>query len=564
MQRSVSIIILFLLTFSAVAQKAKFSASVDAREIVEHSYLQVTFTLENANGNGFRAPKFEGFKVVSGPSTSRSTSIINGRKSSSIAFSYGLQPTSLGTKTIKPATVQVNGNTLQTKPIQIKVVKGSSAPVNNDEKFFVTTTITDSTVYVGQQMILSYKLHTIYDVRSINFLSEMDFDGFYKEVLNAKRTGYKREVINGKEYYTKDIKRVAIFPQQTGTYEIPPQSIEIGIATGKSGGFLFSSQLIKERILATGLKIQVNEAPSPIPDEFSGAVGRYSMQLSTPKKTITTDEAITIYMQIVGNGDNKTVNAPTWKLPDGLEMYDPNVIEDETFKNADQISHRKTFEYLIVAKEPGRYNISPSFTYFNTDSSKYVSLSDNIRGIKVLKGSNSTVVTPEAKVELAEIKPADKLKLKSKSLYHSPIHLGLMSLIFLSSIGIFLYGEQLKKSGKRDPDEIRRNKAYEIATKRLEGAKVHLDANRSKEFHEEVIVALKKYLAEKRDIPALHMKKTELVSSLREHDLDEVAIEKFSDLMGKAELAMYAPGLSSTNKETYQNALNWIKHLEEA
>ncbi len=563
MQRSVAIIILFFLSFSVIAQKAKFYASVDARKILEHSYVNVTFTLENASGSGFRAPKFEGFKVVSGPSTSRSTSIVNGRKSSSIAYTYGLQPTGIGVKTIGPAIVQIQNTTLRTSPIKIEVTKGSDKPVDQNEKFFVTASVTDSTVYVGQQIILNYKLHTIYDIRSINFLTELEIDGFYQEALHGKRQGYKREVINGKEYYTKDIKRVSIFPQQTGTYKIPPQSIELGIATGKSGGFFFTSQLLKERVMASGMTIQVNETPTPVAEEFSGAVGRYSMQLSTPKKTITTDEAITIYMQVVGNGDNKTVNAPTWKLPAGLEMYDPNVIEDETFKNADQISHRKTFEFLIVAKQPGRYDLKPSFTYFNTDSLKYITLSDNIRGINVLKGSNTTPVAPEKKVELAKIKPVDKLKLKGKSYYHSPIHLGLLSMIFLSSIGIFFYGERLKKSGKRDPDEIRRNKAYAIATKRLEGAKVHLDANRTKEFHEEVIVALKKYLTEKRDIPAMHMKKTELVSSLQSQAISESAVTQFKSIMEKAELAMYAPGLSSTHRETYEDALNWIKGLEE-
>ena len=555
--------ICLLFTVLAHAQKPKFYSSIDAKTIVEGSYAEVSFTLENANGKEFQPPKFEGFKVVSGPSTSRSTSFMNGVKSSSFTISYGLQAKSIGKKTIGVATITVGNRTMKSDPMQINVVKGNNAPISQNEKYFVTVSITDSLAYVGQQLILDYKLFTIYDVRSIKFLTEADYDGFYKETLNTGKQGYQRVVVNGKEYYSKSIQKIALFPQQTGTYNIPAQSIEIGIATGRSGGFFFSSQLAKDRVTARALTIQVQETP-PTAEQGTGAVGRYSMQTSLEKKTITTDEAITVYMQVVGNGDSKTVSAPEWDLPAGLEMYDPNVIEDETFKNENQISHRKTFEYLIVAKEPGVYNLKPTFSYFNTDSLKYIPLTSEINRVRVLKGSNSNVITAEKEVELATIKPLDGLRKNQNSYYHSPLHLGLLSMVFLSSIGIFVYGHKLEKSGKYDPLTIKRNKAYEVAKQRLEGARAYLDTDNSKAFHEEIIFSLKKYLTDKRDIPALHLKKTELISKLKDHNLSQQKIEDFQSLLDSSEIAMYAPGLGSARKDTYEAALNWIKDLEEA
>ena len=154
-------IILFLFFSSAlIAQKPKFYATTDARKIVEGSYLQVKFVLEDAEGTNFIPPKFDGFTVVSGPSSSSSTSIINGVVSREFGYAYGLQPKSLGKKTIPAASIQVNGKTLKTQSMVIEVVKGNNKSITADKQIFVKTELTDTSTYVGQQITLTYKLYT--------------------------------------------------------------------------------------------------------------------------------------------------------------------------------------------------------------------------------------------------------------------------------------------------------------------------------------------------------------------------------------------------------------------
>ena len=75
-------------------------------------------------------------------------------------------------------------------------------------------------------------------------------------------------------------------------------------------------------------------------------------------------------MEVIGDGDSKTVSAPKWTVPQGLEMYDPNIIQDEILPSSAKITHRKVFEYLIVANKPGKYILKPTFTYFDPDSSQ--------------------------------------------------------------------------------------------------------------------------------------------------------------------------------------------------
>jgi len=552
--------LLLFLTTALVAQKPKFYATTDARKIVEGSYLQVKFILEDAEGSNFKAPKFEGFTVVSGPSSTSSTSIINGVVSREFGYAYGLQPKSLGNKTIPSASILVNGKTMKTQPIAIEVVKGSNKSISADKQVFVRTELTDTSTYVGQQIILTYRLYTTVDIRSINFNTNPSFDGFFTEELRTSRQNYKREIIDGVEYFTKPISKVALFPQQTGTYKIEPANIAVGISA--QGSRSIFAQVIRKNIISEGATIYVNNLPPPSPT-FSGAVGRYRMQVESTKRSITTDEAITVNMEIIGNGDSKTVNPPRWDLPANLEMYDPNVIEDEVFPSADGLTHRKTFEYLIVAKEPGNYSLKPKFEYFNVDSNAYVTLEKNLGRIRVLQGSNkNTVVLDEKEVEMAGIFQTTKLKNLSTSSSSSLLPLLLLLGSFLGGLGIFFYGNHLEKSGRFDPVLIRKNKAYSVALQKLENSKKLKEQGEPKAFYEEIIRALKSYLTDKYNIPALHINRSELVSKLNDHDISEINLSNFDSILQKSEIAMYAPGQTSDLESVYQSALDLIVELE--
>ena len=49
-----------------------FIARVDAKKIIEGSYVEVEFILDNVEGDNFTPPKFKNFSVLSGPNRSSS------------------------------------------------------------------------------------------------------------------------------------------------------------------------------------------------------------------------------------------------------------------------------------------------------------------------------------------------------------------------------------------------------------------------------------------------------------------------------------------------------------
>jgi len=544
------------------SQNSGFYAQVDAKKIVEGSYISVEFILDGVDGNSFSPPSFKNFNVLSGPSQQNSMSIINGKVSKKLSYSYSIQPKGLGKFSIGSASIKTASGLLKTKPLEV-VVKGNTNKPTGGEEIFMRAEVSDSTVYVGQQIILDYILYTTLDVRSIDFAVEPSFDGFYAEDLRSERKAFERKIINGIEYFTKSVKRTSLFPQQTGTYKIDPIPVNAGISNGKSQrSFFFSSQLTPKRIMANGLTIKVNNTP-PTKKSFSGAIGKYKMTAVTPKRSLTTDDAIIVNMRITGNGDNKVVMAPQWAASDSLEVYDPNVIQDDVYKNTGEITHSKTFEYLLVPKIPGRYNLTPKFTYFDTDSNAYVTLTYPLRHINVIKGkNNNTYVVKEKEVELAPIFEKATFKKTSTQKFKPWISYTLFCLTLLGASGIFYRGKQIEKSGIRDPETIRKNQAYSVAIKRLEKAQTFKSQNESKAFHEETVVALKKYFADKYKIPALHIKKNELIDALSNQKLSQGVIDSVKDIIQQSEIAIYAPGSASQMAEVYNKAVNVISELE--
>ena len=72
-------------------------------------------------------------------------------------------------------------------------------------------------------------------------------------------------------------------------------------------------------------------------------------------------------MIITGNGNLKLINAPTLKLPDGFESYDPKITES---------NNSKMFDFLIIPRKEGVFTLNNlDFSYFDLNSKKYITKS---------------------------------------------------------------------------------------------------------------------------------------------------------------------------------------------
>lgn len=118
-----SLLFLIGIALNLQAQEgARFTVEVSTDSILFGNYFEVTFTLENAKGGEFSAPDFSEFFVVSGPNQASSMSIMNGKVSQSISYTYYLEPKEVGNFYILPAGINLEDRMLETQPIEVMVV----------------------------------------------------------------------------------------------------------------------------------------------------------------------------------------------------------------------------------------------------------------------------------------------------------------------------------------------------------------------------------------------------------------------------------------------------------
>lgn len=106
----------------AWTQEPVFKVTMNLDSILLGNRFEVSFTLENGQASNFQAPNFEGFNLLGGPNQSSSFSMINGAVTQSITYSYILEPKDIGNFYIMEASIDVDGTSFYTAPLEIVVL----------------------------------------------------------------------------------------------------------------------------------------------------------------------------------------------------------------------------------------------------------------------------------------------------------------------------------------------------------------------------------------------------------------------------------------------------------
>ena len=542
----------FLLSASVSYSQAgaTFEAFSNAKQVVANGYFDVSFTLKNGEGTDFRPPSFNDFVVISGPSRSVSTTIINGKMSKEMSYSFSLQPRRVGTFTLGSASVKVGNEVLRTQPLNIQVLPAREQQ-QGDNQVYIKAEASINESVVGQQITLDYKLYTTVNVESYNVLEESDYQGFYAEDVRRHDGRVVREVIGGVQFLTKIIKRIALFPQQAGALTIDPLHVQLGIVKDneqRRSNFFFNRQIQRLNVQTEPLAINVNPLPANAPSTFTGAVGKFSMASGLTRELMTTDDALTLRMSLEGNGDIKRVQAPDIDFPAGFEVYDPKVIDESTYENGGLVVGKKVVDYLLIPKNPGIFEVHPEFTYYDTDSLKYVTLRSNPSKVTVKQGSNNVdpadfVTEDEDQKELADIRfiKTDKsIKLRKDRFFGSPLFWVLAGLPFFVLFLVLLYRRREASRKTIDPLLLKSRRARKVAVKKLEKAESYMKEGQSREFYDEIFKAMLGYVCDKLRIPLSELTKENVKERLVSLSVKEAHIERFMDIIQTSEMAVFA------------------------
>ncbi|RMF00348.1 MAG: protein BatD, partial [Bacteroidetes bacterium] len=449
-------LLLSVLSYGGGHAQPTFEAYADAKEIVQNSYFEITFTLRGDQGSDFQPPDFADFIVLSGPSRSFRTSVINGQVSQEVSYTYQLQPKRTGTLRIGEAQIKAGGNILRTKPLSIRVVQGQ-ADTQAGEEVLLQARISSREAYLGQQLVLDYVLSSRVEYRGLTAVAEPDYSGFYSRPVQQFDTRIQREVIDGIQYSSRIVKRVVLYPQETGTLTIDPLTVVLGIVIpGRTGGGFFSSIPTRRVTLSTAaIEVEVRPLPLPQPANFSGITGNYQMRVQATKTELSTDDAVSVYLLLEGRGDLNRVQAPNLNFPEQFERYDPKVKEEEYYDLPNEVKGRKVFEYLLVPKQAGQFRFEPELVIFNPDSAAYVTLRAAALHFTVSPGSGAKdsglVADGQKHQELYGPRATIELRKQQSRFFGTPLFWGVYALPFVAGVWLWLSHWRQQQQPAVDP-----------------------------------------------------------------------------------------------------------------
>ena len=607
MKRLLYILIFIMLSVSGLADEISFRASAPST-VEAGGKFRVQFILNTQNVSGFNAPDFKGFEVIYGPATSSQSSfqMINGRtsQSSNIIYTYVLLTANPGTYTIGSASVQVDGKTVKSQPVQVKVLPSagggstnargnnndnyheerlnSSSQSNSGKDLFMTATASRTKVHEQEAILLTYKIYTLLDLTQLDGKLPT-LDGFQIQEIPLPRTKeFELEHYNGRNYRTVVWSQSLLFPQKSGKLTIPSITYEGVVVTRNrhidpiEAFFNGQSGYVEEKrsIVTPSLTIDVASLDNK-PAGFSGAVGKFSIASDISTEEVDANDAVTLKISVKGCGNMKLIATPQVEFPKDFETYDAKVNDSFQLTRAG-LEGTKEFEYLVVPRHAGTYEIpSVKFIYFDTDSRTYKTLTTDAYTLKVNKakgssGQNVSNYTGQQQ-DVQQLNQDIRFIKKGEVEYHQlgSTFFGTWKywasyiLPLLLFVIIVLLGRQRMKANA-NVALSRGRKANKVALKSMKAAKSLLDAHDVGKFYDEVLRALWGYVGDKFNMSQETLNKENIEQSLASRQVPVEYVQQFIKVLNDCEYARYAPGDPNANMENvYNSAIDAISKMED-
>jgi hypothetical protein len=587
------------------ADEVRFTASAPQRVIVGQPF-QLVFSV-NENAKDLRLPDVKGFEIIAGPytSTSSSTSWVNGQMTSSkeVRYTYTLLPEKEGDYQIQAATIVVKKEKYYSNVLNIKVLpedKSSQSQQSGNatqsgqirqsqsitsENLFIRPIISRTKIKEQEAVVLTYRLYARVDVTNIQSPKFPDFKGFLVQEIDLppERT-MQPENYDGVNYYTYDLRKVLLFPQQVGQMAIEPMSCDVIVRVRSTqqrprsifDDFFDTYQEVSKTVTTSKLNISVDPLPQPKPTDFSGLVGKLSLATKVSATEVEANQPITITLKLQGSGNLKMLKNPALQFPQDFETYEPK--STNNFNTTDAgLSGSKTIEYLVIPRHDGDFIIpSTTISYFDITSDSYKVLSTDPINIKVNKGnqsaSNAPVVnnfTTQEKVEVlaTDIRyistSAPNIKPSQRIITGSMLFWLFYIISFVITLGlIILFRKQARDNA--NVALMRNRKANKVARRRLKVAERECKAGNKDTFYDEILKALWGYLSDKLSIPVSELNKDNISLRLSQRGVADDIIQEFVKLLNDCEFERYAPisNKESAMRHTFETTEKLISNLE--
>ena len=558
--------ILICLLSTLIWAESTVNVTVDRNRIIEGDSIILTITAKNVKSEpDVRLPNLQEFKIVSGPSQSSSTNVqfVNGKvtKSATTTLSWTLVPIKTGKLTIPAMVIKAGKQSFTSSPVSITVLKREDLQTEFVSQFFIEAELDNKTPYRGEQVILTYTLYTKVDVTS--FDDELPkFKGFWMEELFAPKNLQLRESQkNGNRFYAATIKKIALFPTQSGGIIIDPMTAVIGIREKQqrwNDFSLFGPPSKKYTISTNRLELKVQPLPDREIGKVSAVVGNWNIRSGISTTNVKQDEAVTFQVIINGTGNIQTVDISNISFSNELEVFEPEI---QTKRNPlrDKIGGEKKFEWVLIPRFAGNIYIPKvQLNYFDPKQGKWLTKYTARHRLNVApneKSATSSIGLSKDEVALVgkDIRFMDESQSKWRDRNIGLINSTALTLLLLSGM-VFAFPHAHSLTQKR----MKQTSGGRQARRALKLAVLILDSKSDtpEEIYTHIYKSVVCFINHKMGLNQVEYSNGEIIDIFQSRNLSKVG-ESIEQIMIRGETVRFAP----ISSQDAQNDLQEFKIL---
>jgi hypothetical protein len=376
--------------------------------------------------------------------------------------------------------------------------------------------------------MLTYTIYTRLTSTYKGFEKEPVTTGFWVEDFPPDKTIKRTEqIFNGSRYVVADIRKLALFPTQSGVFTIEPGTVATTVEMrdqddfnsffsynvfGRRGPYVPSTYHVFSKMIPTdAVTLTVNALPETgKPGGFTGAVGDYKIESSIDKTQVETGTPVTYRLRISGQGNINTLKAPEFPAIVGFKIYDSSSSANIS-KNRLIVEGEKITETVLVPRKAGTYTIPElAFDYFDPRSRTYKTLKTSAHMLVVKPGleADEPMPAPDMPAEPVEkeevfvvgkdiryLKEQD-VRVLPEGLHRSPLYWLLNAALVLASFLIMVFSKR-RETLLQDLKAVRFRRSGRVARKKLRKAAQLLREEKRDAFYAEIDRAVRGYFADK-------------------------------------------------------------------
>ena len=555
------------------ALEAEVRASINADKIGLDDTLIYTLTFLNINNPAQPdLTHWDDFKTLQ---TSRSSEFqfSNGATTSSTSFTYYLMPTRTGKLILPPLNYRHEGRDYQTQSFTVEVVKGSLNPrpspqanqrSSSDDDFFASpfqnqqpqavdtrlqAVISKTSCLKGEQLLFRVLLYTRNRIEAVNMISSPSFAGFWQEWFPIPQSiAASSENVNGVIYQVYEIRKAALFANESGTLTIPALQFELQLVD--SASMFFGAKPVRRSSQA--IKINVMNPPAAA---AGLPVGQFNFSVSCPQAIANSNDIVTLLIKINGSGNSKTVIPPTFSSNEFYQVY-PAKISQENEYSLPALAGAVKAEIPVSFNKAGALTFpSLEFRYFNPENRSIVSLRSQPLHIQVSgekRQLDKSMTLPQSAIvqkgEDIDFIKSGSIHDQTSYFYRQNWYVLVIVLLFAMNL-FFLLKISLWQRYIINSPLLKNRQILGLTLRRL---------TRIQQY-EDIAAILDFYCKEKSGLGFAEISNQKISELMRQRQVPADRIEKFLFIKNQAELAKFSP-LKKTQAEL-KNDLQALRTL---